>query len=137
MNHVDSRVFTRNVTEGRTDAWTDGRTVALLYPFHKFVGEGITMYKVWSKSIEGCDVDSRVFTRMLLGKHLTLWPWKSKGWQIFVSITWVSWNPLNHVDSRVFTRNVTEGRTDARMDGRTVALLYPLSNFVGEAITML
>jgi hypothetical protein len=100
LNHVDSRVFTRNVTEGRTDAWTDGRTVALLYPFHKFVGEGITMYKVWSKSIEGCDVDSRVFTRMLLGKHLTLWPWKSIGFQISLRTKYVPclvkihWNML-------------------------------------------
>jgi hypothetical protein len=24
------------------------------YPLRNFVGEGITMYKVWSKSIEGC-----------------------------------------------------------------------------------
>jgi len=31
-----------------------GWTVALLYPLHNFVGEGITMYKAWSKSIEGC-----------------------------------------------------------------------------------
>jgi hypothetical protein len=43
---VDSSVFTRNVTEGRTDARKDSSVT--------FVGEGITMYKVWSKSIEGC-----------------------------------------------------------------------------------
>jgi hypothetical protein len=27
---------------------------ALLYPLHNFGAEGITMYKVWLKSIEGC-----------------------------------------------------------------------------------
>jgi hypothetical protein len=53
-------VFTRNVTVGRT--------VALLYPLRNLVGEGITMYKVWSKK----DVDFRVFTRMLRGKNLTV-----------------------------------------------------------------
>ena len=52
--------------EGRTDARTDERTVALLYSLCNFVDEGTTMYKVWM------DVDSRVFTRMLRGKHLTL-----------------------------------------------------------------
>jgi hypothetical protein len=48
--------------------------------------------EVWSKtfSILLCtkfgqnplkDVDSRVFTRMLCGKNLTRWPWKSIGFQ--------------------------------------------------------
>ena len=60
-------MFTRNVTEGRTDARTDGRTVALLYPFRNFVGEGITMYKFGQNPLK--DVDSRVFTRMLQGKN--------------------------------------------------------------------
>jgi hypothetical protein len=60
------------------------------------------------------DVDSRVFTRMLHGKHLArwhwpldLWPWKSIGFQTLIRTMYVPWigqNPLKDVDSRVFTR---------------------------------
>jgi hypothetical protein len=64
-----------------------------------------------------------------------LWPWKSIGCQIFVSITWVPslveihWTMLS-IQKKCY------GRTDRCMDGWTVALLYPLHNFVGEGITM-
>ena len=35
------------------------------------------------------DVDSRVFTRMIRGKTLTLWSWKSIGFQIFLRTKYV------------------------------------------------
>jgi hypothetical protein len=35
------------------------------------------------------DLDSRVFTRMLCGKNLTLWPWKSIGFQTLVRTKYV------------------------------------------------
>jgi hypothetical protein len=35
------------------------------------------------------DVDSRVFTRMLRGKYLTRWPWKSIGFHIILRTKYV------------------------------------------------
>jgi hypothetical protein len=49
---------------------TDGRTVALLYPLRNFDGEGIAMYKVGKNPLK--DVDSRIFTRMLRIKNVTM-----------------------------------------------------------------
>ena len=46
------------------------------------------------------DVDSREFTRMLCGKHLTRWPWKSTGFQTLLrtkfvpSLVKINWRML-------------------------------------------
>ena len=56
------------------------------------------------------DVDSRVFTRMLCSKNLTLWPWPlTLKINRVPDCTKFGQNPLKDVDPRVFTRIVTDG----------------------------
>jgi hypothetical protein len=69
------------------------------------------------------DADYRVFTRMLRGKNLTLWPWKSIGFQIFLRTKYVP--SLVKIHWRMLILVVT------RMDG---SITISLRNFVGEGI---
>ena len=76
------------------------------------------------------DVDSRVCTRMLCGKHLTPWPLTLKINRVPDSpkdyvCTKFGQNPLKDVDPRVFTRM---WRTDG-------SVTISLRNFVDEGIT--
>ena len=70
------------------------------------------------------DVDSRVFTRMIRGKTLTLWSWKSIGFQIFLrtkyvpSLVKIYWRMLI-IEWSQWCYGRTNGRKEGRKEGRT------------------
>jgi hypothetical protein len=66
------------------------------------------------------DVVSRVFTRMLCSKNLTLWPWKSIGFQILLRTKYVP--SFVKIHWRMLILEWSQG-----CYGRTVALLYPFA----------
>ena len=68
--------------------------------------------------------------------NFDLWPWKSIGCHIVVSVTWVP--SLVEIHWTMLTLECSQEmlQKDGQMHGRTVVLLYPLRNFVGEVITM-
>jgi hypothetical protein len=85
---------------------------------------GLSMYQVWSKSIEECwfsSVHKNVTWQQIWLRDLDLWPWKSIGFQILlrtkmyqVSLVKIHWKML--------IREFSQG-----CYGRAVALLYPFA----------
>ena len=68
-----------------------------------------------------------VFPRIeIWPSDLDLWPWKSIGFQILLRTKYVP--SLVKIHWRMFIhKDVTERRTEGRMEGRTVAWLYPFA----------